>query len=355
MESCNRSASQNTMSMEEKVKQAINLGSKRRLQVLLDYHASACPNESFDSICITSDNLKVNPLGFCLLKGSSDLFKLLVDNRCDINTMEKILEKSGVSPILHLCSKGFLPVLEQYFPFFLHNSYNVNEERTYSIALTCTSIFDFKSLPIHTAAHYGNISIINFFSCHFAELVNTPQEFDIHTLEDVTGENCALIACREGHFNLVKYLHENSTIDFKILNSCKENAIMIAIAGMNRNPNYAYVDIIEYLIENIGIDVTYMYEDILLLAQMPQLVKYLEKKLVEKGITDKKKDVEKKNPHPFKNIVVDCAENCGQIFTASFLRTLNESANKSIYSTISYRADSIDEKLIENLFKPPGA
>ena len=58
----------------------------------------------------------------------------------------------------------------------------------------------------------------------------------------------------------MEYLHQNCRADFRLLNVNKENAIMVAIAGMNRSPTIAYIDIIEYLIESVKLDVTYLYE-----------------------------------------------------------------------------------------------
>ena len=50
-----------------------------------------------------------------------------------------------------------------------------------------------------------------------------------------------------------------------------------------------------------------------------------------------------------KYVVVDCVENCGQLFTTSFLTSLNEASNKSMLSTITLCPDSMNDKSFDNI------
>ena len=349
LQACNR-PDQASISLGDKLLQAINLSSKRRLRVLVEYYRSSQSIQDLDSFLLYHENTLTNPLGLCLLQGKADLFELLTESGCSVSHMEKIFEQAQVSPILCLCSNGHLPMLQVYFPHYLGRNYLLNPDRSYSLALTGnTAAVETKAFPIHEATRYGNLDIVSFLYDYFAEFLVIPIEFNINSIEEETGENCALIACREGHYNLVEYLHQNCRADFRLLNVNKENAIMVAIAGMNRSPTIAYIDIIEYLIESIKLDVTYLYEETLILAQYPDLVKYLEKKLGEAGISVSKIGIEKRLPSPNKYVVVDCVENCGQLFTTSFLTSLNEASNKSMLSTITQCPDSMNDKSFDNI------
>ena len=347
---CNR-LDQNEHSDSFKIFQAVNLSSIRRLKTVFDYISAIHSLEYFDSLMIEYQNISINALGLCFLKGKTKLFQLLLSNGCCIKRMENLLEKFKISPIHYLCAQGDLAMLEIYFPHYLERNMKKSEESNSTLALTPESTVIDKGFPIHTAAHYGNANIINFFHRYFSGADSIPTEFSINSIEDHTGENCALIACREGHYKLVVDLHENYNSNITKLNHSKENAIMIAIIGMNNNPSYAYFDIIEYLIDTVKINLNYMHEQILKMAQFSELIEYLEEKMQKEGIKVNKKDV-KQYELPGNHINYERDDKIGTIFTNSFFDSMEKEADKSIPSTILYYESlSIEDKSIEGLFK----
>ena len=350
LQACNKGENRES-SDSDKIFQAINLCSSRRLKSVFDYISTVQSLEAFDSLIIEYQNVSVNALGVCFLKGNCELFKLLLNNGCSIEKMEKLLEASQISPIHFICTQGYIDILEIYFPYYYYaKNYKTSQESNSSLTYPSTEIN--KGYPIHLAAYYGNTQIVLYFYKYFSTKETTPKEFDLNSLEERTGENCALIACRQGHLNLVVELHKTCKADFTLLNNSKENAIIVAIVGMNKQPSYSYFDIIDYLIVTVNINLSYMYEEILLLAQFSELVEYLEAKLLNIGIEVSKSIITKKYPLARISKNSEQSENIGTLFTSSFLAAMNEDFHKSLPSSIHpYEAQSIDDKFTNNIFK----
>jgi hypothetical protein len=122
---------------------------------------------------------------------------------------------------------------------------------------------------------------------------NVPKEFDVHALSDYYEENSAFVACRAGCFPLVKYLNEKCKVDFKKLNKCRESTLLACVAASSKkNDDFCYLECISYLIEIVKVDLSYMFEEILYLAENEMIVRYLEGQLEKIGILVKKKDID---------------------------------------------------------------
>ena len=52
-----------------------------------------------------------------------------------------------------------------------------------------------------------------------------PVELDFNYINEFTGENCALIACKSGNLELIKYLYLNTDSNFHIISKRDEGAI----------------------------------------------------------------------------------------------------------------------------------
>ena len=79
------------------------------------------------------------------------------------------------------------------------------------------------------------------------------------------------------------------------LNKNKENAIMLCIPGCHKYPSYSYLECICYLNEVAKVDIAYMHEEALILAQNIEIIAYLENELEKINIFTKK------NLYPFLN------------------------------------------------------
>lgn len=165
------------------------------------------------------------------------------------------------------------------------------------------------SLPIHQACKRGREDIISYLYKYFKGSESIPKEYDIESLEECTGENCALIACRRGHLGLIEFLYTECQANFHIINNYNENAIIVTIAGMNRNPHTRYVQVIKYLVEEVKIDVKFMYEEALYLAKSKPVYDYLAEKLRKDGIVVEKKNIDD-TTFEFKRNIYDYSDPC---------------------------------------------
>lgn len=295
---CCESSNQKLSSVNysKKIKELLDLGSISSLSIALKYYEKKIPQLNspiIDQEIVTINNVPLNSLGYCLFLGKLELFRFLLNYGASLKAMDKLLEKSNLKAINVICYKGYREMLEFYLPIYLA-SYKANSTqfKSFTIDLKDSVItrMDF-DLAIHSAVRAGMVQIVSYLFSYFKDWENCPVEFNIHVSDDTYGEDTGLIACRSGCFALVKFLHETCKMDFKQLNSNKENAYMVCVAGYNNNPNYTYLECLEYLIEEVKLDITYMHEELLLVADGHDVVRIIEKELHNKGIRKKKKDL----------------------------------------------------------------
>ena len=214
--------------------------------------------------------------------------------------MNATLEYLNIDPMHYLCSHGYCELFIYYLPIFMINYFPLQtiDISTETILLETEpkmrKILK-KNTPIQVACENGHIGIVTFVFNYFKNKENIPEIFDIEHPTENKGENCALIACRKGNLAMIKLLHKVCKANFFKQNAFRENALIICLTGHRKNLSTSYFDCIYYLIETIGIDIKYMYEEILLLATNESLICYLEKKLFENGIPAKKIDIELTN------------------------------------------------------------
>ena len=89
---------------------------------------------------------------------------------------------------------------------------------------------------------------------------NPPDEFNIHHIEESTGENCAIISCKTGNLELVKYLHRVCKADFHIINKRKESSLQVMAAWSKKRSGRRFIECVKYLVEVIQINLLYEYE-----------------------------------------------------------------------------------------------
>jgi hypothetical protein len=187
--------------------------------------------------------------------------------------------------------------------------------------------FDF---AIHSACRAGMVMIVNYLYNYFKNKHSVPAEFDIYTLDDYYGEDAALIACRIGCFNLIKYLHELCGHNFKNLNKNSENALLICVYGYKIQPSYSFLECINYLVEIVKVDITYMHEELLIMASGADIIKYIEEQLEIRGIHVKKKDLEKEC-----QFLIEDEDNSKEPGANDLLKEIKIEDENSIISSIS--------------------
>ena len=135
------------------------------------------------------------------------------------------------------------------------------------------------------------LEIFNFFK----DKDYKPFNLDLEFQEENTGENCVLIACRNGDYPMIKFLNELVKADFSVKNKNGENAIIVCLAANRKNPRQVYFECLIYLVEIAKVDLKSQYEESLLLAQDREIVFYIERQLKLMGITADKEKVEASN------------------------------------------------------------
>lgn len=241
----------------------------------------------FDSYELKCKSLTLNCLSFCLIIGSSRCFKLLIKLGSSLNRMEKILLMQQIDPMRVISAKGYTKIMKLYLPKYLANQQQ-NPDETHN---KNSEEAEWQELYIHTATRLLMLPFVYYVYKTFENKVDVPEEFNIHSKRGFLGENCALIACRKGSLPLIKLLYEFCHADFSVKNAVGENAIIVCLRGFSEIKTEGFFNCVVYLVETVGIDVLYRYEEILSLAEDEKTVKFLEQKLESKGINQMKKNL----------------------------------------------------------------
>ena len=238
---------------------------------------------SLDNISIRVKLLDLNALGYALFLGHRSIFIILHKFGCSLSAMESLLNCQNLPAITLICSKGYSDILAYYLPYYLELHSNDNSQDK-----LCTIDFhlDLDANPnntthftaIHLAVQYNHISIITIINDYFKNACQVPFELDIAYQDQLFGENCALLSCRYGSYPMVKFLHSKCGANFFIKNKNEENALQIAASGSRLNPHLQYFMIIKYLVNVIGIDIRYKYQETLQLIENKEIATFLEEK-----------------------------------------------------------------------------
>ena len=244
------------------------------------------------------ENFYCNLLSYALFQGKAKVFNYLIKTlNCSTYEMEELFIEAKQDPMAILCQRGHINIIKIYLPVYLQSFEKrklVLKEKSMTISFsnhpaahTSQSTFT----PAHLACINGHISIIHYFNEFFSNIV-PPSCLDIHYKDEMTGENCALLAVRTGNFAMIKVLHESAKANFHIKNNYKEGALQILAASAKLNSSLRFIDCMMYLVDIIKIDITYMHEETLLLLECKVMLKFLELKLKALGINTTKKELE---------------------------------------------------------------
>ena len=216
--------------------------------------------------------------------------------------MHKLLAEQGKSPIEVLCLHGSLEMLQYYLPYYLQSDKldvgSLLEDKSVSVDFQKSTLVQTKNVnnytPIHLACEHGHVHIVNYLFGHFKDKEIIPAMFDVNYQDEASGENCALIACRRGDYKLVKLLNEVCKANFSVFNRRSENAILITAASSKRKPTHDFYHLFVYLIEVVRLDFTLMHEEVILLLEDRNILRFYLSKLEKLGIAIDKNKIEKK-------------------------------------------------------------
>lgn len=294
--------------------------------------------------------------------GKTEIVKFLIETcKSKIEIVTEIYKNVGKTPIDVICEYGHLDLLKYYLPIHIETKDQKPTDFSFQHSSEDLSIFNSKVIKktpstgataIQRACDRGKIQIVDYLTTLFIDK-EVPNEFDINYQDEKSGENCALIACRNGNLDLVELLHKKFNANFHLLNKRSENAIQLATLGANKYPHRKYLGLIKYLAEQIGVDITYHYEETLMLSENKLIIAYLENKLLDKGyLHARKKNIERDNQiravvqEDFVGLtpeVIEKLKSAGKKF--DFTSIFNEhfkDNSQSFVSSISSRLNSLE-------------
>ncbi|CAG9322674.1 unnamed protein product [Blepharisma stoltei] len=296
---------QKYLHITQKVRESIERNNARGLKEFIhmtDTNSKSSESSMIDEPIITIKGISLNALAYALYLGKADVFKHLCSKMgASIQEMCSLLERQKINALEFICQKGHTEILECFLPYYLSMNKEtvIVQEESITINFNTNQAMETPQLITYTAIHMaceqGHINLISYVYNYFKTSPYCPYQLDIDFQDDFTGENCALISCRNGNYAMMKFLNESCHANFRVLNKRNENAIQVAAAGSKKKPTAAFLECFSYLTENIGIDITYMHEETLLLLEDRNLIKYVEKQLQNRGINVTKTQIEKRN------------------------------------------------------------
>lgn len=269
--------------MYEKIMRILDGNEIRKLEDLHKRKNSKMIAELIDLPITSIQGLKLNALGYALFYARLEGFKILSSKLgCSLRKMHGLFQVQHTSALEILCKKGYAEFLGHVLPSFTSEDFEIYSGACKENTFT----------PIQVATEKGHVSVINTIFQYLKDVENTPEAIDWNYCDENTGENCALIACRTGNLMMVRTLHELCKANFKVINKLGENAVQIAAAGSRHKPHLKYGQILCYLTEIVGLDITENYEETLLLVEDEEIIAFVEKKLKKHGINTSKSEVE---------------------------------------------------------------
>jgi hypothetical protein len=272
-------------------------------------------------------SLKLNALAYAILLADLKLAKYLHETlHASFFQTQNLLESQN-SGIIELLIENFNePMLDYCLPFYAELKQN-------SVLLDTTLNFDSvfvsqnckKIHPMRYAVELGCGRFVDYVAKRYGQR-GIPEMFDIHAVDEDSGENCALVACRAKHYDLVVKLYKCGA-DFTVKNKRKEGAILVTLSLFEEGDEIDCLKILVFLVENVKLTMAEDYEEILMLARDPEIVEYIEGSLQEIGIYATKSAVEGKY-------------NTSYSYGSLFSQTIVEPASTSALSQIPVKDDS---------------
>ncbi|OMJ96248.1 hypothetical protein SteCoe_212 [Stentor coeruleus] len=252
------------------------------------------PKNEIDEPIIVINKITLNPLGYSLVSGRLNSFKSLIEDMgASVTIMEGMMERQDLNGLDLIIEKNYTDLLRYYLPIyklaFPHKFTSIEDSET-----SC-SIPYYRTLhktPLHLATERGYIEILKILYSSFQNTF-TPEKYNIHHVDEYSGENSALIACKKCNLSIVMFLNEQCNADFNLKSKRSESSLHLAAFGSNTNKIESF-EVIKYLVEVVKIDLTFQYEEILLILNDFRILEYVEQKLKAQKIICTKEEVENK-------------------------------------------------------------
>lgn len=292
---------------EDRVRVLEQLYESYMSKALLPY---GMPVLDVDDPLVHIQGVDLNPLAYAFRLGRVEIAQYLIEKaNCSLTKLYQTFKLVGKTPIDVLCEHGHIDLLHYFLPKHLKRPYEESPLLSYEDSYEQLSIFSDKSrkapnrlhhpggttyTAIQRACQHGQVEIVRYIISFTLE-EGTSRELDVHAEDEKTGENCALISCRLGDLQLVRFLHDECRANFKLLNKRGENAIQLAVVGAKKHKLGKHYEVIKFLIERVKVDFLYHCEETLLMCEEKQISQYLQEKMRSVGVVIDKDKLEEEN------------------------------------------------------------
>jgi hypothetical protein len=250
-----------------------------------------------DDQIVTVSDYQLSLLGYSLVSGKSRAFRLLTERfSASVTSMISEFSRQNLDPLNILAEKNFLDMMKVFLPLFFKN-----RPRHASIPNDTLDFIHLKEVkedfivlsPIQVACLHGSVLVIDFlYNFH----LNYPDRMiNIHEIHEETGEGCAFFAVRSGSLQTVKLLFEKYRVRFDGLNKFKENVLQVCALASSKKQMVGFFEVFVYLVEEVGVEFTWNYEEVLILLKDKAIVDYYQTVLRGKGIKALKGFIDLKN------------------------------------------------------------
>ena len=302
---CETKSFQTAENLDIKLKQYIQSSNNSTLIQYIQFLKRKTPSFNINSVEIKVDDiLKISPLGYSLLLGQVEAFKIIYKQlEGDFGLMEKNFAKYDTSGLAIICLNNYINLLPVYFPLLInHEETNIqvtSSNLCYNEALTKSSLTSMKSInkssfsSAQLACENGNLPVLNYFLNFKGNVPRSIQnEVDLNFVDPETGFNCAMIACKNNDLAMIKFLHIQAKSDFFIINRFGENAVNVLALGSKKAQGTVF-KCLKYLIDIIGVDPLFNFEETLILLKDQISLTYIEEILKTANIEfDRQKLIE---------------------------------------------------------------
>jgi hypothetical protein len=266
----------------------------KRPEDYLNSLSASIDENNIDKAVLTIDNTRLNALSFSLISGNILNFTYLLNNmNASVSAMELLLEQQGFNGLDIVIEKGNVEMLKFYFPIYqasFPQRFLPAEDLETSDSTSNSRVS--RKLPVHIATEKGFLEVLKFLHQAFQGKF-VPDKYNLHYVDEYSGENSALISCRKGFLHIVKFLFEECAADFNVKSKRFESALQLAAFGSKANPQDGF-EVFRYLVEKVKVDPGFQYEEVLLILDDQRIVKYFEEELKKIGIRCSKEEVEGK-------------------------------------------------------------
>lgn len=292
---------------EDRVRVLEQLFENYMSKALLPY---AMPVLDIDDPLLHVQGIDLNPLAYAFRLGRVEIAQFLLEKaKCSLQKLYTTFRQVGKTPLDILCEHGHIDLLHYFLPKHLKRPVEESPLVSYEDSYEQLSIFADNTRPakvknyrglgftftaVQRAVQHGQIEIVRYI-VSFAQEQGWPRELDIHAEDEKTGENCALISCRVGDMQIVRLLFEECKADFHKLNKRGESALQLAVVGAKKHKTGKHMEVVKYLVERVKVDITYLYEETLLMSEDKAITQYLEQKLRSVGVVISKEKVDAEN------------------------------------------------------------